>query len=289
MNKYKCRARKLPVAPLLTSRGCPYNCIFCNKSIFGHTFRARSPENILQEVDHLINDFGVKQLDILDDNFTLDIKRAEKFLDMLIEKNYDLLINCQNCVRADGVTRELIHKMKLAGVFKVGIGIESGDKEILKKIKKQLDLERVKQVIKWFNEVNIVTYGFFMLGFPWDVPKTMQKTIDFAKESNPDIANFMITIPFPGTELYEYVIKNAKLLQKIEEGVFCGFYGNRVFFETNALKQEDVSKYFEKAYKEFYVRPKKIMELLLTPKSLDEFKWIIEASLVIFKSLLNKD
>jgi radical SAM superfamily enzyme YgiQ (UPF0313 family) len=289
LNKYKCRARKLPVAPLLTSRGCPYNCIFCNKSIFGHTFRARSPENILKEIDYLINDFGIKQLDILDDNFTLNIDRAEKFLDMFIEKDYDLLINCQNGVRADRVTRKLIHKMKLAGVFKVGVGIESGNQKVLKKIKKQLNLERVKQVFRWFREVNIITYGFFMLGFPWDTPKTMQETIDFAKESNPDIANFMITIPFPGTELYDYVMNNGKFIQKVEEGIFSGFYGNCVFFETNTTKKEDVLKYFKKSYKEFYIRPKKLLELLITPKSTDEFEWIIDASLVILKSILNKN
>jgi radical SAM superfamily enzyme YgiQ (UPF0313 family) len=286
LEKYICRARKLPVAPIITSRGCPYQCIYCNKSIFGYTYRYRSPKNIIEEIDYLINEFGIKQIDILDDNFTLLPKNTEEILDMIIERKYNITINCQNGIRADTLTREIIHKMKLAGVFKVGIGIESGDKEILQKIKKQLDLPKVKQVIKWFREEGIITHGFFMIGLPWDTPKTMQETINFAIKSDPDIANFSITIPFPGTPLYTYIQNNGKFLQSTDQGTSSGFYDGCIFYETKTTHKEDVLKYYKKAYKNFYFRYTKILKLLLTPTSLSEFKWMFTTGSDIFKSVI---
>ncbi|UCH72089.1 MAG: radical SAM protein [Thermoplasmatales archaeon] len=286
LKKYICRARKLPVAPLITSRGCPYQCVYCNKNIFGYTYRYRSPKNILEEIDHLVNEFGVKQIDILDDNFTLHTENTEKILDMIIERNYDIVINCQNGIRADTLTKKIIHKMKLAGVFKVGIGIESGNKEILQKIKKQLNLSKVKQVIQWFRDERIVTHGFFMLGLPWDNPQTMQETINFAIKSDPDIANFSITIPFPGTPLYTYIKKNGKFLQPTEKGTSSGFYDARVFYETTTTRKNDVLKYYKKAYKNFYFRLPKMLKLALTPTSLSEYKWMFTTGLDIFKSVI---
>jgi radical SAM superfamily enzyme YgiQ (UPF0313 family) len=107
---FKSRARKIPVAPILTSRGCPFNCIYCNKSIFGHIFRVRTPENVFAEVEYLITKYGIRQIDILDDNFTLDQARAEKILDLIIKAKFDLALNCQNGIRADKLTSKLIKK-----------------------------------------------------------------------------------------------------------------------------------------------------------------------------------
>lgn len=282
LKKYKGRAKRLPSAPILTSRGCPYQCIYCNKSIFGNIFRARSPENVLKEIEELMDKFEIKQLDILDDNFSLNPKRAEKICDMLIERDFDLIINCQNGIRADRVSRNLIHKMKLAKFFKVEIGVESGNKIILEKIKKQLDLNTVKKVVKWFREERIVVHTSFMLGLPWDTPETMQQTIDFAIELNPHIANFCITLPFPKTELYGYVKSNGTFLHNVDDGVSSGFY-DMVFYETDIVKKDEVLKYYKKAYKSFYIRPAKILDILKNISSFSELKWILEAALSTVK------
>ncbi|MBM3303677.1 MAG: radical SAM protein [Candidatus Aenigmarchaeota archaeon] len=221
---YRSRTRKLPMAPIFTSRGCPFMCTYCNSNIFGKRFRARSPENVMREIDMLVSKYGVRQLDILDDNFTLDLERAEKIIDMLIAKGYGLAINMQNGLRADKLTPGLILKMKEAGVYKVGIGIETGNKEVLKSIRKGLNLESVGRALKWFRQAGIVTIGFFMLGFPEDTPSTMKDTIEFAVNSNPDIANFSIVIPLPGTELFNYVRDRGWLAEELDEGVSGGFY-----------------------------------------------------------------
>lgn len=285
---YRMRARKMPVAPLVTSRGCPYSCIYCTKSIFGRTFRSRSPKNVMEEIDYLINAFGIKQIDILDDNFSLDVKRAEKICDMIIDSKYDIVINCQNGLRVDRLTKSLIQKLKRAGVFKVGIGIESGNEKILNVIKKQINLKQVENAIKWFKEIGIIVYGFFMIGLPGDNTKTMSDTINFAKRVNPDVANFMITVPVPGTELYDMVLKEGKFIQNINYGSEYGFYGGNVFFEMRKMKPGNVLIFYKKAYREFYLNPMKILELISKCKSSSEIGWFVNAIFSLSKGVVGR-
>lgn len=283
---YKGRARASPVGPILTSRGCPYGCIYCDKNIFGRTFRARSPENVVEEIKFLVEKYKVKQIDVLDDNFTLEPKRAERILDLIIENELDLAINLQNGVRADRLNRNLVKKMKRAGVFKAGIGIESGDERILKTIKKSLNLENVEEAIRWFREEGILVYGFLMIGLPNENRESIQKTIDFAKRANPHIANFSLTIPFPGTELYDMIPNEGKFLKSVENGSTAGFYGDEVYFELGELNKESVLEYQRKAYTQFYFRPSKILDILSTIKSFNELMWTLNATLPLIKGFL---
>lgn len=282
---YKSRARKTPSIPIITSRGCPFNCIFCNKNIFGHAFRARYPENVIKEIDWLVHNYGARQIDILDDNFTLDLDRAEKICDLIIKKSYRIFINCQNGIRADRITNKLAYKMKKAGVFKVGMGIESGNLYIQKKIRKNLKLKDVERAITLFKKHKILVHGLFMLGLPGDNPDTMQDTVDFALKADPNIAIFNITIPFPGTDLYIYVEKNGRFLQDVEKGIFSGFYGGMVFYETEKTKKEDVINYYKMAHRKFYMKPRKIFDIVSGVRSWEELKWIIGSSLEIIRSV----
>ena len=286
---YKSRSRKSPVAPLFTTRGCPYQCIFCSssskKSVFGPRFRVRSPENVVAEIEYLGREFGVKQVDILDDNFTLDMERAERICDLLIETNNKILLNLQNGVRADRLTRDLVFKLRKAGVFKAGIGIESGDQQILKTAKKALDLEQAKRAIKWFREAGIVIYGFFIFGLPGEDEETMQKTIDFAVEVNPHIANFSGCLPLPGTEMYDIVEREGKFINPVVGGVEAGFQGGTYSYELRKVNQELINKYLKKAYKEFYFRPSKMLEMLRISLSPGEIKWTLQTAIPVMKNL----
>lgn len=288
--KFYCgRARRKPMAPILTSRGCPFQCIYCDKGVFGTVFRKRSPQNVIKEIEFLINNYHIKQIDILDDNFTLDIKRAEKILDIIIRKKYDLIFNFPNGLRADALTPQLIKKMANAGVYKVAFGIESGDENILKKIKKSLNLEKVKTAVKLFKKEGISVSGFFMIGLPYETPQTMQKTIDFAKQLDVNFANFALVVPFPGTELYDIIKKEGKLTHPFEEGLESGYYTVKEgYFELGNLDKETILKYQKKAYKEFYLRPKKIINFLTNIKSFEEFRWTFNVSLPLLKGLFKK-
>ncbi len=284
LNRYKSRAIQKPVAPLLTSRGCPFQCIYCSKDVFRNFCRLRSPENVLAEIDMLVNKYQVKQIDILDDNFTINKERTERILDLLIQRNYDLYINLQSGIRTEGVDQKVINKMKKAKVFKIPFGVESGDPAMLRRIKKRLDLRRVLTCTRMAKKAGIKVYGFFMIGLPGDTPASMQKTIDFAIKMNPNIATFAMTIPFQGTELYEMVKKEGNFLVNMDEGINEGFYANRVFYEIENMDSKEVLKYYKKAMKSFYFRPQKILELVMGIKSWTEFLWLINSAFSVLKS-----
>ncbi len=279
---YSCRYRKKPVAPIITSRGCPFLCINCNKNIFGNKFRARSPQNVVSEIEYLVRHFGVKQIDILDDNFSYDLKRAEKIFDLIIRKNIDVAIHLQNGIRADCISEKLVIKMKRAGVFKVALGVESADTTVLKILGKQLDLGKVQQAIRWFKNEGIITTGLFILGLPGDTRKSIEKTISFAKNSDLDTANFALAMPLPGTELEKKVI----LLKKDKEKMInfnTGFFAKRAYFELEDLSSKDIAKYQKRAYMLFYRG--RILRLLNSIKSLDEFTWVVKSVFNVFRNI----
>ncbi len=286
---YKSRSRKTPVAPVATSRGCPYKCTFCSsssaKSPFANRFRARSPENVVDEIEYLAKNFGVKQIDVLDDNFTLDIQRANKILDLIIERGIKIAINLQSGVRADRLNFDLVKKMKKAGVYKLGIGIESGNKDILKSIKKGLNLEAVRNAVKWCREVGIICIGFFMIGFPLDTEKTILETIDFAIELNPSLANFMMVVPLPDTELYDFVVKHGWMTKPIDEyGTDTGYYASDFHYETPYIQKERLLELQKMAYKKFYFKPSKIFDMVKDIKSFNELKWTLTAAMPLIKN-----
>lgn len=290
---YKSRSRKTPVAPIFTSRGCPYKCIFCSssskKSPFGNRFRVRSPENVVDEIERLVKDFGVKQIDILDDNFTLYMDRADKILDLIIQRKIKVAINIQNGVRADRLTFNLVKKMKQAGVYKLGIGIESGNVEILKSIKKSLDLQTVRNTVKWCREVGIICIGFFMIGFPQDTEDTIKQTIDFAVELNPSLANFMTVVPLPNTELYDIVQKNGWFTQPTDDhGTHSGYYAADFHYKTPYIDKEKVLELQKLAYRKFYFRPSKILDMISDMRSWNEFRWTVAAAMPLLKNIVHK-
>lgn len=284
LDLYHSRSRKHPVAPILTSRGCPYQCTFCLSQNTG--WRPRSAENVIKEIDLLVTKFGVKQIDILDDNFTLEFNRAIKILDTIIEKNWGISIQFPNGVRADRLSEEIVHKMKLAGVYKVGVGIESGDQNVLNKAKKGLKIEQSRKAVSLFRKEGIVVFGFFMFGLLDETKETMLKTIDFAKEINPHYANFGVVTPLPGTTLYQE-LQEKKILDHMDEGIKTGYYSIKGgHFETEKLKKEEVELFVKKAYREFYFRPSKIWDMMKTIKTYRELKWTIETSLPLLKGML---
>ena len=166
LKAYKSRSRKRPVAAIVTSRGCAYECIFCSKNVFQRRVTFRSADNVLAEVDHLVRDFGVRQIDILDDNFAQKKSRMVEILDGLIERDYGLAINPQNGIRSEIIDEPLLEKMKRAGFYKLAFGVESADPDVLRTCRKRLDLDRLEQVVTMAKKMGFVVYGFFIIGLP---------------------------------------------------------------------------------------------------------------------------
>lgn len=275
---YKSRARRWPFMGIITSRGCPFSCSFCSKDIFGNEVTFRSPENVISEIDFLVENKSIRQIDILDDNFTLDKERCAMICDLIIKKPFKIAINLQSGVRADTMDRELILLLKRAGVFKLAFGVESGDETILKGIRKDINLEKILKSAQWAREAGMVTVGFFMVGLPYETAESVRKTVDFAKRMNPHIANFMMAVPFYGTPLYKLIEEKGKFITDTKNGISSGFYGTEAFFELGGLKKDEIEYFYKKVYKDFYFRPSKILDLLGTVRSRKELIWLFHAS-----------
>ncbi|MFQ6020440.1 MAG: B12-binding domain-containing radical SAM protein [Candidatus Aenigmatarchaeota archaeon] len=278
-----------PWSPIFTSRGCPYDCNFCNKKVFGYKFRPRSPENVVKEIDFLVKNYGVKEIDIYDDTFNLDIERAEKILDLIIERNYKIYIRTTNGLRADKVTRRFLEKMKKAGCIYIAYGIESGDQSVLDKIPKAETLEDIRRAVKLTKEVGIPVCGFIMFGLFGDTKETMQKTIDFTKELDLDFVAVNLTTPYPGTKLFDRIKKEGKFLfdfNKWED--FHHTSGRMCFTHPDVASPKEVEEAYQRAYREFYFRPRYLIRQLLKVRTWEQFKGMIRGGIAIWKGAFKK-
>jgi radical SAM superfamily enzyme YgiQ (UPF0313 family) len=194
-----------PMVTILSSRGCPYNCSYCFKGIVGRTYRQRSPDNIIAEIRQIIDRYGIHNFYFIDDLFTIDTRRLNAIADRIINAALDIRWQCLG--RVDRVNAEILKKMYAAGCRQIHFGIESGNQQILERINKGIKLDQVRQAVRWAQEAGIHVKGYFMLGLPGDTEGTMQQTVDLAVELNLDEAMFSLTTPFPGTRLWEELVK----------------------------------------------------------------------------------
>ena len=285
---YHRRALRSPAAPIMISRGCPFECIFCAKSVFGSEVRYRSAENVISEVDYLVGRFKVKQLDIVDDNFTIRRDRAKDILELLCKKPYRLVINLQSGLSASLIDEDILKLMKKAGVYRIAFGVESGNEDVRKIIRKKEHMADIANAMRLVKKAGIRTDAFFMIGLPGDTPLTMQDTINFAKELGPHTANFHMVVPFPGTEMYNMIKEKGKFLKNTEDGIRTGYNYPDAFYEIGELKKKDIERYYKKAYIEFYFRSKKIFQTIINIKSRREFIWLLKTGIQVILSLFKR-
>jgi radical SAM superfamily enzyme YgiQ (UPF0313 family) len=257
-------ARKARAYTIVTSRGCPYKCTYCSKPITGNTWRARTVDNVLAEWRMLVEDLRATEIGITDDIWNLDLKRAKELCRGLI----DLRLNRTPWITVHGMKvnhtdAELFQLMKRAGCKRVGFGVESGDETILKRVvKKSQTLDQVRAAFRHARAAGLETMGFFILGMPGETAETMEKTIRFALELDPDLANFMIAAPYPGTELWETVKCTGTLYAR--DWSELAIQSDHAHFETATLKPELVERKWHEAYRRFYFRPQRITKRLLS-------------------------
>ncbi len=239
---------------ILTSRGCPYRCTFCSQSIMPIKWRSRSPENVLEEWRHLVEDLGAQEIGVLDDSANIRVKRLERLAHLLIENQLNhvpwIFVNG---IRANLASKELLSLLKQAGLKRVAFGVETGDPEILRTIDKKVDHDTIRQAFKNAKEVGLETIAFMIIGLPGETRETMQRTIDFAIELDPLIANFSMMTPYPGTKVYEIVKRQGRfLIQDWEDYVF---FEQKARYELGDMTAELVEEMYRKAYRQFYLRP----------------------------------
>lgn len=256
-NKLSLSNRASPPGYLETSRGCPWGCVFCNKNIQGRKFRPKSPKRVADEIEYMLK-AGFKEINILDDTFSTDIDRAKGICDEIINRGLKFPWHPLNGIRVDRVDKELFIKMKRAGCYKVSFGIESGNQAVLDVIDKKIGLEQVRNAVRLAKEVGFETFGYFMIGLPAETEESIKDTIRFAKELKLDIAKFNVTIPLPGTRLFEEWDKSG-LIKTKDWGKYNFYAPYYELYNHPTLTCEAISKYYKKAYRSFYFSPSYLM------------------------------
>ncbi|NPV06869.1 MAG: radical SAM protein [Anaerolineae bacterium] len=249
---------------LLTSRGCPYQCIYCSKPITGNTWRARSPERVVEEWAYLVREMRATEIGVTDDVWNLDLDRAKRICHLLIDEGLASVpwVTIHG-MRADHTDAELFRLMKRAGCKRVGFGVESGNQAILDSIKKRQKIEDVRAAFANAKAAGLQTMGFFIFGLPGETEETMEDTIRLALELDPDLANFMMADPLPGTELYEMVQREGRLLASGYHDL--AIHGERARFEMGDMTAGLVERKFHEAYRRFYFRPRRIWQRATSP------------------------
>ena len=202
---------------IFTSRGCPQQCIFCSRPVFGRVWRGHSPEYVLKEIEHLVNEHGISVLSVLDDNFSVNLERAKKILDGIIAKNWNLDIYFWNGLRADHMTRDLAYKLKKAGCTAINFGVESVDPNVNLLINKGVTLQQIEHAIKVAQNAGIQANAFLMIGNPGDTPESADKLIDFVKKTKVDGVHLSMATPIFGTQFWDWVEQNGRWLNYDKE------------------------------------------------------------------------
>ncbi len=277
-------AQQLPAFPIITSRGCHGRCTYCcTKQILGQKFRMRSNKNILEELDVFVEKYGAKEAHFLDDNLSSNKKRFLDLCHALKTRNYPLNFETSNGIRADSVDEEILNALKGIGINNIGFGVESGDDDILKVIKKGITKDQVRKAMKLAKDLKFTTWGFFVIGFYKDTPKTIQKTLDFSIELDPDFAKYFILKPYPGSEVFKQ-LRYEGLIDSLDYSKY-GLYTNPVHHLPDVSARELI-KWQKKAYRKFYLRPKKIFILIARIGSWTQLKLTINGTWLVLSRIL---
>ncbi len=245
VEKYWVAGRKL--LPIITSRGCPYQCSFCVASqMFGQQFRARSPKKVLDELEWLQNEFGAEGVAFQDDTLTFDRKRAEEICDGIVDRKIKLHWGCGT--RADVVTKELLEKMAKANCDETMFGVESGCTAMRAILKRGVTNQQIENAIKWAKDAGMFVTVSVILGYPGETKQTLQETLDFVAKIEPDDAWLCHATPYPGTHLREIVDKKG---WKMSEDWKTYNTMNPIFEDPN-LPATEIAAMRRQFYNKFY-------------------------------------
>ncbi len=264
-------------APMITSRGCPYQCTFCSSSrITGKRWRGRSPTNVIQELQFLQDRYGVRDITFIDDLFTFDHRRVSDICSMMNKEADNVTWTCSS--RADIMSRhpEMANWLKEAGCHTIYIGAESGSQRILNTIKKGIRLSQIIKSVRLAKKVGLQVVLSFILGIPGETEEDMRSTIDFACRLDPDFAQFTICTPYPGTPMYDEAMENGW----ISDSDWSKFTVIDPVLNLPELSRTTIKKNLRRAYYKFYSRPCLIWKHIKN-RNFEFFR-------VVFRTILNR-
>jgi anaerobic magnesium-protoporphyrin IX monomethyl ester cyclase len=256
MDRYK--ADGTPFGTIMTSRGCPFNCVFCSSSLqFGKRWRGHSVERVIKELSILRYEYGRREIEFLDDTFTLNKVRAVKIAEAIKREGLDIRWTASS--RVNTINEKVAKAMKEGGCHTVYFGIESGTQRILDFIGKGITPQQSLDAVKLAKRMGLRALGSFIIGFPDETREEIETTIKFAKKVGVDFAQFTIATPYPGTRLWQYAIEHDLLLTRN----WRKYTTIDPVMKLKYFTPEQISKLLRKAYLSFYLRPKVLLKDLV--------------------------
>jgi radical SAM superfamily enzyme YgiQ (UPF0313 family) len=256
--RYKSESNMPPrrYASLFTSRGCPYRCIYCH-NIFGKSFRPKSAEKIIEEIAFLVNKYNVDEFEVLDDIFNLDRVRLQQTCRLIIDRGLKIKLLFPNGLRTDLLDEESILLLRKAGTIYISFAVETASQRVQRYIKKNLNINRVKENIEIAENLGIITHGFFMFGFPTETENEARETLNFSLQSRLTTASFFIVTPFKNTELWEIVKDKINANKEFE---YLEYFTSP--FNLSAMDDATLYKIYRTAYRKFYLSFSRLMRIL---------------------------
>ncbi|MGE5556730.1 MAG: B12-binding domain-containing radical SAM protein [Methanocella sp.] len=245
------------IFPLVTSRGCVQWCDFCSTvRMFGRGYRVRNPHRVVDEMEMLHNKYGESQFTFYDDAFTINRNHTIAMCQDILDRKLKVEWDCET--RVDAVDKELLEIMRRAGCITIWFGVESGSTKILEKMHKKINREQVREAFKMAQKAGMMTIASAVIGFPGETEETAWETINFINSLNPDDIGCYIATPYPGTPMYDEVVKNGWL--RVTD--FNKYDTATPTFETPDLSMEKLREIKYKAHQKFYLRPSYVLKML---------------------------
>ena len=265
--------KKFPIAPIITTRGCPYACTFCSAPILsGKKLRHHSLNYILRNIKTLHHQHGIREFHIVDDNFTQNIEYAKEIVRGIIGLNLDISLAMPNGIRMDYLDDELLILLKEAGLYIVSVAIESGNDSILKQMKKGTTVLKIHQDIARIHKHNLDIAAFFILGFPGETLETIQDTIDLSLKLPLLRANYFTYLPLPGTESYRRLEETGEL-KKVD---WDNFYFMSAAYTPKGISRKRLLKLKKKAFLKFHLRPIILLKNVLAIQNFNHLKFLLK-------------
>ena len=267
---------QFPAMQIMTTRGCPGRCTFCAaRQVFGRRIRARGLDSVIAEIAHLRERFDIREVHIMDDCFTYSKPRTLEFCQRVQALGYELTFAFPNGVRADMVDQETLAALRQIGVNHIGFGVESGSQDILDGARKGLTLDRIREAFAQAKALGFTIWGFFIIGLVGETEQTVGETIRFAKELDPHYAKFVILKPYPGSDVFHELQRRGLLLDVGYDAY--SIYGDPVH-QFEGLSAAEMVKWQRRAMLAFYLRPRKIWQLLTSVRSLAQWRLLWSAA-----------
>jgi len=278
LDRYHCLTLPRPFATMVTTRGCPWHCGYCSQ-VYSEKLRFRSIELVVDEMEHLVDTYGVKEIVFFDETFTIGRKRMRKFSEEVLRRGVKVNFNIR--ARVDTVDREVLRGLKKAGLRSIHMGVEAGTDRVLKIMNKQITREQTERAFRICREEGVDTRGYFMVGYYDATPDDVNDMINFASGLGLDWASFSVATALPATDLYriaqerDYVSGDFWRQYTIDGG------GVIPQLETETFTAEQLRAFRTKAYMKFYMRPDLIRRKLSKSEGREELKEMLGGATVL--------